>query len=175
MLVAYKFPHTYAMQEMGTGNTTNTRYPNLFAEWAASPFHLWVLCDHAGVERNVMKAVLYDGEKLLTEEALGLSQLFNVSMNCLFSPGLNLIAGERLHRKAYALFSLYEYISGRKEYLNKCQCIDLNNELYRIHRLLTTDIATCADYRWCRKRLLDLLEALNIPQRRNTLLTEVDI
>lgn len=175
MLVAYKFPHTYAMQEMGTGNTTNTRYPNLFAEWAASPYHLWVLWDHAGVERNVMKAVLYDGEELLAGEAFGLSRLFNVSGDYLFSQGLNLIAGERLHRKAYDLFGLYGDISGRKDYLNKGQCIDLNNELYRIRRLLTADIATYADYRWCRKSLLDLWEALNIPQRRNTLLTEVDI
>ena len=182
MLVTYEFPYTHAMAEIKAKNTTETQYPNLFAEWAASPYHLWVLCEQANMERDIMKAVLYNGEGLTIGEAQGLYGLFGGSysdsdytLDYLFSSELTLIVGDELQTRAVELSYLFNSLKEYKETLNDYQCSKLRTEIRRLQRIYTAEAVPYADYRRCKMALLDIRAELTRPtrpKRRNTLLSE---
>lgn len=75
-------------------------YPNLIAEWRESGYSICTLANHMelGMYRkeddSQMMAKLRGEEQILTSEALGLSNLFGVAMEYLFSHNLKIITGK---------------------------------------------------------------------------------
>ncbi len=53
-----------------------TLYPNILAEIEASGYSLWCPSDHAEVSKEIMAAVMEDGEELSIQELLGLCRLY---------------------------------------------------------------------------------------------------
>ena len=49
-----------------------TRYPNLLELHRHHPYGVPVLCDHARIEQELLRAVLYEGEQLLPTEIRGI-------------------------------------------------------------------------------------------------------
>lgn len=55
-----------------------TRYPNLLELRKYHPYGEPAICDHAGIEPELLQAVLEDGEPLLPEEIVGAAGLYGV-------------------------------------------------------------------------------------------------
>ncbi|MEG0998802.1 MAG: hypothetical protein RSF13_07205 [Clostridiales bacterium] len=166
MKVEYKFPLTHAMMEIGhNGDSPLTRYSNLFAEWAASPYHLWVLCEHASFSREIMTAVLYEEENLLAAEAFRLSCLFDVPLEYLFSNELVLIDGESLQEDVDGLLMLFNRIteSPNSATMSDYQGSTLRSEARRLERLQKLYAATFADVSRSRNNLKELVDGLEAP------------
>lgn len=68
------------------GSPARSLYPNLAAEYMCSGYHLWVLAEHANVSKEIIAAVIEDGEPLELHELYSLSLLFECSMEYLISP-----------------------------------------------------------------------------------------
>lgn len=90
-----------------------TKYPNLLAEYkAGNGGHICTFCDHANVTEELMKAIFYDGEDLLANEALALCRLLGCNVNYLLSPKLSVLnpQSNKWKRKFHALNSFYNNI-----------------------------------------------------------------
>lgn len=57
-------------------NRNITRYPNLVELYKHHPYREPAMCDHGGIEPELLQAVLYDGERLEPSELLGLARLY---------------------------------------------------------------------------------------------------
>lgn len=53
-----------------------TRYPNLLELHDYHPYRERAMCDHAGIESELLRAVLYEGEPLDIAESRGLARLY---------------------------------------------------------------------------------------------------
>lgn len=60
-----------------------TRYPNLVEMHKYYPYGEPAMCDHAGIEPEVLRAVLYDGEPLEPLEIIGLAGLYRCPIGVL--------------------------------------------------------------------------------------------
>lgn len=80
-----------------------TRYPNLLELHRYHPYGVPVLCDHAGIEQGLLRAVLYEGEQLLPTEIRGIARLYGVSCGILECRSVTkLDMGRWRHRKMAA-------------------------------------------------------------------------
>lgn len=77
-------------------------YPNLIAEWRESGYSVCTLGDHMGLGRYreendpVIMAKLRGDDKVTTEEAIGLAELFGTKLEYLFSHELKTMNGESM-------------------------------------------------------------------------------
>lgn len=60
-----------------------TKYPNLLELNKYHPYRWPVVCDHAGIEPELLQAVLEEGEPLLPAELLGIARLYGVPIGLL--------------------------------------------------------------------------------------------
>lgn len=75
-----------------------TRYPNLLELHDRYPCGEPAMCGHAGIEPELLHAVLYGGEPLEPAEVMGLARLYGCPAGVLLSPGtIMLDMGRRRH------------------------------------------------------------------------------
>ena len=91
------------------GSPARSLYPNLAAEYMCSGYHLWVLAEHANVSKEIISAVIEDGEPLELHELYSLSRLFGCSMEYLMSPRLSVL-DPNTHRGALARYKLNQIV-----------------------------------------------------------------
>lgn len=101
-------------RKLSTEELKQYPYPNLIAEWIASGYSVCTLGRHMGLpgtreeDDQEMQDKLYGRAKIMDSEAIGLSRLFGVSMEYLFSHDLSMIGDQpgayvRQSVKDYAL------------------------------------------------------------------------
>lgn len=102
-----RFNHSWPGKDLDS--PVKTRVPNVAAEIAAHEYSLNTPADHAGVSKEVMAAVLEDGETLLSSEFFRLHSLFSdsdidgigqCSMEYLYAPVLPVVYPET-HKGMY--------------------------------------------------------------------------
>lgn len=82
------------------GNKGFTRYPNLAELHDYHPYGEPAMCDHAGIEPELLHAVLSDGEPLRYAELLGLARLYGCPVSVLTCHKLIMLDTDRFrHRK----------------------------------------------------------------------------
>ncbi|HBA49682.1 MAG TPA: hypothetical protein DCZ91_18180 [Lachnospiraceae bacterium] len=80
-----------------------TRYPNLLELRKYHPYGEPAICDHAGIEPELLQAVLEDGEPLLPEEIRGAAGLYGVPRGLLECRRVTMLdMGRWRHRKLVA-------------------------------------------------------------------------
>ncbi len=80
-----------------------TRYPNLAELYDYHPYREPAMCDHAGIEMELLYAVLHNGEPLEYGELLGLARLYGCPVSVLACPKVIMLDPGRLrHRKMIA-------------------------------------------------------------------------
>lgn len=80
-----------------------TRYPNLAELHDYHPYGEPAMCDHAGIEPELLHAVLRDGELLKHGELLGLARLYGCPVGVLACHKLIMLDTDRFrHRKMIA-------------------------------------------------------------------------
>jgi hypothetical protein len=86
-----------------------TRYPNLVELYKYYPCGEPAMCDHAGIEPELLYAVLRNGERLELQELLGFARLYGCSMGVLKCQKVIMLDRTRWkHRKMIAdVDSLY--------------------------------------------------------------------
>ena len=100
------------------GSPARSLYPNLAAEYMCSGYHLWVLAEHANVSKEIIVAVIEDGEPLELHELYSLSRLFGCSMEYLMSPRLSVL-DPNTHRGALARYELIQLVKRAGKALNE--------------------------------------------------------
>lgn len=81
-------------------NRNITRYPNLAELHRYHPYGEPAMCDHAGIEPELLHAVLSDGEPLRYAELLGLARLYGCPVSVLTCQKVIMLDRRRLkHRK----------------------------------------------------------------------------
>ncbi len=68
-----------------------TLYPNIVAEIEASGMYLWCPAQHAGVSKEIMAAVMEDGEDMTLSELSGLCRLYGCKASYLSAPTLQVV------------------------------------------------------------------------------------
>lgn len=77
-----------------------TRYPNLAELYDHHPYREPAMCDHAGIEMELLYAVLHNGEPLEYGELLGLARLYGCPVSVLACPKVIMLdTGRFRHRK----------------------------------------------------------------------------
>lgn len=85
------------------GNESTTRYPNLVELHKYYPCGEPAVCDHAGIEPELLHAVLYNGKRLKYAELLCLAGLYCCPVSVLTCPKVIMLDTERpRHRKMIA-------------------------------------------------------------------------
>jgi hypothetical protein len=86
-----------------------TRYPNLLELHNHHPYGEPAMCDHAGIELELLNAVLEGGELLESAEIMGLARLYGIPRGLLESQKVTMLNMKRWkHRKMAAeVDSLY--------------------------------------------------------------------
>ncbi len=80
-------------------NRNITRYPNLAELHRYHPYGEPAMCDHAGIEPELLHAVLSDGEPLRYAELLGLARLYGCPVSVLACQKLIMLDTDRLRHK----------------------------------------------------------------------------